>query len=1370
MERDKEYYAFISYKSEDSEWAIWLQHELEHYRLPASFNGRSDIRQELRPVFRDIDELSAGNLPEQIRQALENSLNLIVVCSPQAAASPWVNQEIETFISLGRIEHIFPFIVEGNSPNEFFPPALLNLPKSEERLGGDVCKNGKDAAFIKIVSGMLGVRFDSLWQRYEKEKAENERREREKRDNLYRLQSRFIAEKAKTVATYDSYLARRLAVEALPEVIDNPDRPYIPEADAALRLSSYQSNTILRGHTKPVNSAVYSSDGKRILSISTDMIKVWDVETGINIYTIEESSHGADFYQDSEHIITISGFLADTKMTIHNLDTGEIKSINGFQNFLGFKCTFSPNSTYVVTDMDALWDITKGELLKNLIGDEYTTVGSERYFSPDSTLIASCSNHQVWINNVYGDDYIVLPEEHTDNVSAVSFSPREKKLVSASWDKTLKIWDIETKSVLITLKGHLERVFAVVYSLDGKRIASGDEGGVIIIWNSETGEVIKQIEGHTKSISSLHFSPDGNHIVSSSDDKTVRLWDLKDHTEFRQYNNTHTFNTLFDPVAANPVEKTIAYSFDNCLVVWNLETKSISRAFYAPEGIINSIAFSYDGKEIITTSGKALLLWNLKTNKLIHTYRGHHDEVFFVSFSPDGKRVVSTSADKTLKIWELGSGDCVITKEVKAWMAMFSPDGHYLAYNTFDGDIIICDSDTCEVLRQISVASPKKIFSFCFSPRGDAIASSSGDGIVSQWDVKTGHCINHYTDFAPKSNLSGPISYSRDGKKISFVSGDNKIKILVSDSMTLVSGINDGSEEQKENYIGGSEESGNRNRISCAAFSCVEDTIITSSSDRIVITDLSRKAILHIIDKPHYLSRIEKIAFHSDKKLIAIVYSEINNLVIVKDYPMGLIVQLLMGHSQSINSLDFNKNGSRIVSTSDDGTVRIWDLDSGRDIACLESDCELFDSATFSPNETEIVAISRYNLDLFFRDLNESPFIHRNSNILKIDENIITVEKKGKTLELTGHNGRVNSAFLSPDSNYVISASSDKEIKVWNISDGELMQTLKGHHGPVNYAAYSSDGKYIISASDDSTVKLWNAQNGLLLKTFSCNKSPIITVAISTDNRKIVAASTDRVIILWDVQDDSRVKLFYHCSENQIVKLYFSIDCKYIGIHEGLGFRIIDMANGEKSLLPIVRIWNYINNTVVLNNYSHLKKINSVRYNADGRKVVTASDDAIIRVLDSVTCQLTMMIKMEKQVGVKFVCFDRYGKNAISVDDDKRLSIWSLDTGKMISNIDSVSGLYCISPDGRYISYIEEDRRVVICDIETNTTLQSIENPQYGYDSMTFSYNGNAIILTRYSDVYIWEFPPLQQLINDTRERFKNNPLTQEERKHFYLE
>ena len=78
MEKNKEYYAFISYKREDEKWAKWLEDKLEHYHLPTTLNGK-DLPKNLRPIFRDVDELSAGNLPKQISQALSISKNLIVV-------------------------------------------------------------------------------------------------------------------------------------------------------------------------------------------------------------------------------------------------------------------------------------------------------------------------------------------------------------------------------------------------------------------------------------------------------------------------------------------------------------------------------------------------------------------------------------------------------------------------------------------------------------------------------------------------------------------------------------------------------------------------------------------------------------------------------------------------------------------------------------------------------------------------------------------------------------------------------------------------------------------------------------------------------------------------------------------------------------------------------------------------------------------------------------------------------------------------------------------------------------------------------------------------------------------------------------------
>ena len=124
---NKKYFAFISYKREDEDWAKWFQNELENYHLPSTLNGRKDINfeelpKEFRPVFRDIDELKAGNLPEQIYNALKGSLNLVVICSHLLSddeEAKWVNKEISDFIEIGvkegidNVRHIYPFIVDG---------------------------------------------------------------------------------------------------------------------------------------------------------------------------------------------------------------------------------------------------------------------------------------------------------------------------------------------------------------------------------------------------------------------------------------------------------------------------------------------------------------------------------------------------------------------------------------------------------------------------------------------------------------------------------------------------------------------------------------------------------------------------------------------------------------------------------------------------------------------------------------------------------------------------------------------------------------------------------------------------------------------------------------------------------------------------------------------------------------------------------------------------------------------------------------------------------------------------------------------------------------------------------------------------------
>ena len=169
------YYAFISYQRKDEKWAKWLQRKLENYKLPvANAKDAADKKSKyIRPVFRDKTDLTAGPLPDALKEALQQSRYLIVICSPNAVKSPWVNEEIETFTLAGRTEFVIPFIVDGepyskDSAKECFPDAIKAIPKDKEPLGVNINENGKERAFIRTVAYMLNVKFDELWNRFER--------------------------------------------------------------------------------------------------------------------------------------------------------------------------------------------------------------------------------------------------------------------------------------------------------------------------------------------------------------------------------------------------------------------------------------------------------------------------------------------------------------------------------------------------------------------------------------------------------------------------------------------------------------------------------------------------------------------------------------------------------------------------------------------------------------------------------------------------------------------------------------------------------------------------------------------------------------------------------------------------------------------------------------------------------------------------------------------------------------------------------------------------------------------------------------------------------------------------------------------------
>ncbi|KAK0730886.1 HET-R [Lasiosphaeris hirsuta] len=276
--------------------------------------------------------------------------------------------------------------------------------------------------------------------------------------------------------------------------------------------------------------------------------------------------------------------------------------------------------------------------------------------------------------------------------SALLFAPasslvkKKFKAEEPSWINIKPIVEADWNSCLQTLEGHSGSVWSVAFSPDGQRLVSGSYDDTIKIWDPTSGQCLQTLEGHSDSVRSVAFSPDGQRLVSGSYD-TIKIWDPTSGQCLQTLQTLEGHSGSFLLVAFSPDgQRLVSGSYDDTIKIWDPTSGQCLQTLEGHSDSVLSVAFSPDGQRLVSGSNdNTIKIWDPTSGQCLQTLEGHSNLVLSVAFSPDGQRLVSGSNDNTIKIWDPTSGQCLQTLKGHSdsvWSVALSTDslGRY-GYN-----------------------------------------------------------------------------------------------------------------------------------------------------------------------------------------------------------------------------------------------------------------------------------------------------------------------------------------------------------------------------------------------------------------------------------------------------------------------------------------------------------------------------------------------------------------------------------------------------------------------------------------------------------------------------------------------------------------